>query len=637
MRLAEIAKGGEEPARINARPDHAKRKEKFSDMRQQTRALWCLALCAFLLFGAMPMAAGAAEPADAAEGETLFSLADLRDAQELAALIQPQGSSVIAFSYDEESGLYLADTTAATSSLNTAFFDISNWIDTTREHWLRGLTLEYEVVLADIGDANPLFQLGVYAYGAGENLSQSVNADTGPSVWWYPTQGVCATNGYPTKDQFNSKKLPSTGKENGTALRFRVLENEEGLFQYCWNGTDAEWVLLAAHPTEELLNCACNPWLRLRRGDVYGLRSLTVSKTPADESPAFPEMLFRSEELRGNPGLLETLVEEGGGTTASYNAQTDTLELNVDAATGGLNRFSGLVHLGPYTNADRAHWLRGLTVEFEVVLETLTSSNPTFGVSVYEEAADGSKQTSVFRGTGLWWYPYNRGLVSASSVNVDNAGASDCVTVPRRGEEGDSCRIRITEDENGLFFYCFDETAQSWRLIESYNAAELPYTRGILRVTGRNGDVYGIRNLVVYRNPIAIRGVQETSAEAGEYSVRFLAEVRDLACSEVGFELSAAAGGETLASKSYRIQTVYRTLLASEDGELKEIAAQGGSWFAALVLTGIPAAEGEVTFVIRPWAVRDGVRTEGPAYTVVYNAGSFEALRAEGNLKVGAN
>ena len=64
------------------------------------------------------------------------------------------------------------------------------------------------MVLADIGDANPLFQLGVYAYGAGENLSQSVNADTGPSVWWYPTQGVCATNGYPTKDQFNSKKLP---------------------------------------------------------------------------------------------------------------------------------------------------------------------------------------------------------------------------------------------------------------------------------------------------------------------------------------------------------------------------------------------------------------------------------------------
>lgn len=128
---------------------------------------------------------------------------------------------------------------------------------------------------------------------------------------------------------------------------------------------------------------------------------------------------------------------------------------------------------------------------------------------------------------------------------------------------------------------------------------------------------------------VAYKGCQETQVEGGSYGVRFIATVDSLDYSAVGYRITASytEGGETK-TKTYgkALTSVCTSLLAKADDDttvLVNAEALGGAYLMAYSIRSIPASLGEITFTVTPWYERDGVKTDGTSYTVVYRAGTL--------------
>ena len=121
----------------------------------------------------------------------------------------------------------------------------------------------------------------------------------------------------------------------------------------------------------------------------------------------------------------------------------------------------------------------------------------------------------------------------------------------------------------------------------------------------------------------------QTSYKTGDeqYSVRFVAGLRNLDYQAVGFEIVAKdADGNFL--HTYRKDTtiVYNTILASDEtGVQQKINADdiGGNFIIALTISKIPVSQGKVIFEVTPYTIAGGVETRGMTTTVAYDSGNY--------------
>ena len=574
-------------------------------------------LCVLMLLSAVGVTTGA----DGEAPQHLFSLRDYSDNTVLQNLLKPTFTSHhIQLTYDSGNDVYLAYSDG-TIGINMVYLDVSEKIDVTQEHWFCGKTLEYEVDLRVLNHANPLFELGVYSSGTQAGYTSFGNLNNGENIWWYPTQGICASNAYPVSNPVNSSlKVPCNEKKVGVSRRFRVTETEDGLFQYYHTGT--EWKLLAFHAREDMLYTKGNPFIACRKTDTYGIKSLVIYPTPEGEQPTWD----REREIFSTKNHLEeALVLPGNNSSLQYDAATDTVAVTV---SGTALNMSQMMMTGNALNMDAPHWLKNKTIEFEIVLSKIGSTNPCFEFSVYSYDKASVQAKGMGNGTNVWWYP-KKGIIVDSTDNSTGNATGGAVTAPVRGTQGDSLKLRITENDRGMFFYYYDKTTAEWTILQSYAAETLPFIRGRMRFQGRGGDTYGIRGFRIYENAVDMKAFQRAKG-TDQYDVRMIAALKDLNVERAGMMISATWGnGKSVKAKDYRISTVYTSLLASD-----KVAAEEGIYFMPQAIHGLPIGEaGTVCFRVVPYVEKDGVRRYGIGYLITFDeTGELVSSVPEGGL-----
>lgn len=584
-------------------------------------------LCVLMLLSAVGVTTGA----DGEAPQHLFSISDYSDNTVLQSLLTPAFNSGhhIQLTYDSENNVYLANSDG-TQGLNTVYLDVSGKIDVTQEHWLCGKTLEYEVDLRVLNGTNPLFELGVYSSGTQAGYTRFGNLNNGENIWWYPALGICASNAYPVSNPVESSlKVPCNEATVGTGRRFRVTETEDGLFQYYHTGT--EWKLLAFHARGDMLYTKGNPFIACRKADTYGIQSLVIYPTPEGEQPTWN----REREIFSTKNYFEeALVLSGNYSKLTYDKATDTVAVKVSGSGNGLY-MSRIMKAGNALNMDTPHWLKNKTIEFEIVLTDIQSALPCFEFSVYSYDKASNYAKGMGNGTNVWWYP-KKGIIVDSTDNSKNNDTAGKATAQVLGKQGDSLKLRITENDRGMFFYYYDTTTAEWTILKSYAAETLPFIRGRMRFQGRNGDTYGIRGFRIYENAVDMEYVQ-TAPGADQYDVRMIAALKDLNVECAGMMISATYGdGKTVKAKDYRISTVYTSLLASDNktGDIVEVSAEEGIYFMPQAIHGIPIGEaGTVCFRVVPYVEKDGVRQHGIGYLITFDeTGKFVSSVPEGGL-----
>lgn len=583
-------------------------------------------LCVLMLLSAVGVTTGA----DGEAPQHLFSLRDYSDNTVLQSLLKPAFNSGhhVQLTYDSENDVYLANSDGS-QGLNTVYLDVSGKIDVTQKHWLCGKTLEYEVDLRVLNHTNPLFELGVYSSGTQAGYTSFGNLNYGENIWWYPTQGICASNAYPATNPLFSLKVPCNEKTVGVSRRFRVTETEDGLFQYYHTGT--EWKLLAFHAREDMLYTKGNPFITCRKTDTYGIRSLVIYSTPEGEQPTWNQ---EREIFSTKNYIKEALLLPGSNSKLTYDETTDTVAVTV---SGTALNMSQMMMTGNALNMDTPHWLKNKTIEFEIVLSKIGSTNPCFEFSVYNSYDGTPKKTAtgMGNGTNVWWYPKKGIIVDSTDNTKSNDTTNTGIKAKVLGKEGDSLKLRITENDRGMFFYYYDTTTAEWTILQSYAAETLPFIRGRMRFQGRGGDTYGIRGFRIYENAVDMKAVQRAKG-TDQYDVRMIAALKDLNVERAGMMISATWGdGKTVKAKDYRISTVYTSLLASDkDGTIEAVVAEEGTYFMPQAIHGIPIGEaGTVCFRVVPYVEKDGVRRYGIGYLITFDeTGELVSSVPEGGL-----
>lgn len=134
---------------------------------------------------------------------------------------------------------------------------------------------------------------------------------------------------------------------------------------------------------------------------------------------------------------------------------------------------------------------------------------------------------------------------------------------------------------------------------------------------------------------VVYRGCQESRTADGSFGVRFIATVDSLDYSAVGFTIDAVYEAGDVSTKTYgrALTSVYTGLLATASDSstvLINAEALGGSYLMAYAILGIPDTVGTASFTVTPWFEKNGTRTAGTAYTVVYRASVLISQTAVG-------
>ena len=138
-------------------------------------------------------------------------------------------------------------------------------------------------------------------------------------------------------------------------------------------------------------------------------------------------------------------------------------------------------------------------------------------------------------------------------------------------------------------------------------------------------DVYTNISLETIPAPVApvYEGVQDGTVD-GVFSVRFVATVKDINYSEVGFKITAMDGEKSWTNRTH---TVYSKLIGNTDTGVVEYTKENldGEYIYALTIKGVPTT-GTVTFNVKTYGIVDGIELEGRTYAVTYTDGEFVSV-----------
>ncbi len=138
-------------------------------------------------------------------------------------------------------------------------------------------------------------------------------------------------------------------------------------------------------------------------------------------------------------------------------------------------------------------------------------------------------------------------------------------------------------------------------------------------------EVVQLSSLKVSQDRVGYIASQETAVAGGKFDVRFLATIDELTYDEVGFKINVKATGvdKTVEQKC---STVYDSIIGMDETYTSK--QLGGKYILALGIRGMNVYEGNTTFTVTPYYVKDSVKTECTSYTVIYNNGEFVSATA---------
>ena len=121
----------------------------------------------------------------------------------------------------------------------------------------------------------------------------------------------------------------------------------------------------------------------------------------------------------------------------------------------------------------------------------------------------------------------------------------------------------------------------------------------------------------------------QTAVKGDYHDIRLSAVIDELTfdCQSVGFEVQASYvnNGSTVVSyvKTYTTNTLYESILASADGSIQTVSAaeRGGKYIMCIAFSDVPNSCGDVTFVVKPFALNGSERIYLDTYTFVENSG----------------
>ena len=135
---------------------------------------------------------------------------------------------------------------------------------------------------------------------------------------------------------------------------------------------------------------------------------------------ASSEAIFDQADIAAAKDNLASVINVFDGTDVAYDTEKDMLTFG--RSNGWSTIRLDLAGTGIDTTQD--NWLSGKTVEFELVLVTNGSNNPTLDFSPYPETKDANYtayNNNANYGPQFWWYAKARTL---ALVNENNVGTT---------------------------------------------------------------------------------------------------------------------------------------------------------------------------------------------------------------------
>lgn len=121
------------------------------------------------------------------------------------------------------------------------------------------------------------------------------------------------------------------------------------------------------------------------------------------------------------------------------------------------------------------------------------------------------------------------------------------------------------------------------------------------------------------RHGTAFRGYQEIPVSDGKYSVRFLATMDTLDCTEAGFIIDIAMSDDTVKHVSRSVRQVYSSVYA--DSVRHTAAELGGEYIFAITIRDIPLSAGDLEFTVTPYCIDSYGTHMAQPFSVKYSNG----------------
>ncbi|MBQ9112573.1 MAG: hypothetical protein IJY08_03230 [Clostridia bacterium] len=490
-------------------------------MKKFLRLFTALILVISMLTVAIP---GIVAMAAESSSDTLFSQSDLAAANTAGTL----STLVTAFTdtnvaYDTANEML---TFGRTNGWCTMRLDLTgSSIDTTQDNWLSGKTLEFELVLVDASSGNPTIDFSPYPETRDANFVANNNKNEwGPTLWWYAkNRSLALVNENGVAQTLNHTKAERIAPEMaaGDSVKFRIIQTTDKIV-VCYYDTEAEkWVAIDdGIAVNELTFTYGGLYFNARGKDTWGIKGLSITNSASISDVHFGELSAggSSEEIEREPTyetdskyIISQETFRKAKNVASFFPAVGTAMAGITSWQGGLNstavtydkekdmvlfdtskntNIQGNTLYIPEFDTTKENAFQGYTVEYELVLVDINSTNPMSKIGFYFD-----NFTKIDTGCGIWWYQKSGNLTQG---NAQDGFAHIYDIIGFKKAEGESVKFKIVCDEFGITsFYDYGE---GWQIMGITETEELFYNKGDMYFAFRNGDVYGIKNFAMYAN-----------------------------------------------------------------------------------------------------------------------------------------
>ena len=282
-------------------------------------------------------------------------------------------------------------------------------------------------------------------------------------------------------------------------------------------------------------------------------------------------------------------------------------------------------------------------------LGALTGSQVVFSTTLRFAKLENDAFYHVAMINGSSWY-YSFAITSDGSIraNYDRKTTSGLTTV-----SGGETIANITLDQYNTLAMVYDLTNnKQYFYVNGIKTAELngyklganivnapsDITRFKIETQASDGDVdVYIKNAQVYNasepigavNAPAFVGAQQ-SMSVDSYRIRFCATLDSLDYESVGFKIKAEYGEGQTKDFDVKCRYLYTSLTALYDGQTVQVSASefGAKYIYALSIDGVPTDTGAITYIVTPYAVKDGYVISGNSFSVYHDSSDIGDIQS---------
>ncbi len=260
--------------------------------------------------------------ADETKGEVILSQEDFKKAtpEQLKNYFKDIGwvngdkvsLGATAISYDTTNDMLLMDMTSCTG-ITGVNLDVPG-IDETQENWMKGMTIEYEMVFVTMGKDFANF-CGPYDGG-------TPNVDYTAYFRSYPKGGNFQIVNWNGDNKVAAGVTLTVKKVAGESIKYRLVCNDKGDLYFYYDANDGEGYQMAYYYENSELHYKTGYYrFALRNKDVFGIKNFSLYKNPVEETSATTEE-SKTTEATTTSATTTVTTTEATTTTATTAAES---------------------------------------------------------------------------------------------------------------------------------------------------------------------------------------------------------------------------------------------------------------------------------------------------------------------------